>query len=101
MEEINKSIGERIKKIREEKDITQEQLGKILGYSPMGISHFERGIREIKFSDLQKVASFFGKSLFYFLGPEQTIFRIDNPSEDPGIQESLQAFEDFLKKNKK
>ena len=96
MKEINKLIGEKIKEAREGKNITQKELADFLGYSPMGISHFENGIRELKLSDIQKLASYFGKDLSYFLSSGLTMFRAENPGHDPNISKSIEDFDRFL-----
>lgn len=97
MQEISKKIGERIKEAREEKGITQKQLGEHLGYSSMGISNFEQGIREIKLKDIHRIASFFGKDISFFLDPSVTMFRTDRGAGDSGdIKKSLDEFDNFL-----
>src|SRR3989344_3233928 len=102
MKEISKKIGERIKEAREEKGLTQKQLGEFLGYSPMGISYFEQGTREMKVSDLEKLAGFFNKPVSYFLATGLTIFRADGDSHaDTGVKDSLDAFDKFLIERKK
>jgi repressor LexA len=103
MQEISKKIGQRIKEAREEKGLTQKELGEYLGYSAMGISYFEQGVREIKLSDLERLAQFFGRSLSYFLSPGLTIFRADKDSgSDDAAEKSLSDFEAFLaSRNKK
>lgn len=103
MREIAKKIGERIKEAREEKGLTQKQLGESLGYSSMGISNFEQGIREIKVKDIHRVASFFGKDVSFFLEPSVTMFRADKEDESGGdVKKSLDDFDNFLlNRNKK
>lgn len=102
MEELKKVIGEKIREAREEKGLTQKELADFLGYSPMGISHFENGIREMKISDIQKIAAYFGKKLEYFLSSGLTMFRVDGDgANDPGVSESLSDFEKFLSNRKK
>lgn len=102
MEEIRKVIGEKIREAREEKGLTQKELADFLGYSPMGISHFENGIREMKISDIQKIAGYFGKDLAYFLSSGLTMFRAEGGAGgDPGVSESLSDFNQFLAKRKK
>ena len=96
MEEITKAIGEKIRQAREEKGLTQKELGDFLGYSPMGISHFEKGIRELKLSDLKKLSSFFGKDLSYFFASGRTLFRLGNNANQEGVAESLAAFDRHL-----
>lgn len=62
-------IGRRIKSVREEAGLTQEELGKKIGYSAMGISYFEKGLRKIKTGDIEKIAQALNKSINFFLQP--------------------------------
>src|SRR4051812_13119358 len=97
MKEIQKAIGTKIKEIREEKGITQKELGELLGYSPMGVSYFEKGTRDLKISDLKKLSDFFSKPLSFFLVSDQTLYRANSNAEDnPAIEFSLKKFDDFL-----
>ena len=61
------AIGRLIRDERENIGLTQKELGKTLGYSGMGISHFENGIREIKTDTLQKLCEFFKKEPMFFI----------------------------------
>lgn len=102
MEEIKKVIGEKIREAREEKGLTQKELADFLGYSPMGISHFENGIREMKISDIQKIAEYFGKDLAFFLSSGITMFRVDSVGvNDASVSQSLSDFDNFLANRKK
>ena len=71
--------GNRIKKLREEKDLKQEQLAKILSISPSAIGMYERDEREPNDELTLKIADFFNVSTDYLLGksdirnPEETI----------------------------
>ena len=96
MNEIKKVLGKSIRDAREEKGITQKELGSVLGYSPMGISHFEKGIRELKMTDVQKISEYFGKNISYFLKPEAVFFRADQSGED--VSQVLADFDAFLDK---
>lgn len=62
-------IGKRIKSAREQLGMTQEQLGKKIGYSTMGISYFEKGSRKIKTEDIEKIANALNTSANYLLEP--------------------------------
>ena len=75
--DIQNFISKKIREAREEKGITQKELADALGYSPMGISHFERGMRGIKMSDIEKLAKYLGKKMFYFLPPEEKEEKIE------------------------
>lgn len=98
MDEIRDFVGKRIRDIREERGITQKELGEVLGYSAMGISHFEKGIRDIKLSDLKKIAQYFSKDLSFFLSP--TFFRFSG-KDNPEVQKSLEDFDNYLDQQKK
>lgn len=51
---MNNSIGPKIKKIREEKHLTQEQLADILGYSHKSvITHIEKGDADMTYEKIQ------------------------------------------------
>ncbi len=106
MQEISKYIGKKIRDIREEKGVTQKELGELLSYSPMGISHFENGIRDLRLSDIKKLAEYFKVDLSYFLPegsnpvPEPTFFRAD-ASNDPHVEKSLDDFDAYLNKLQK
>ena len=100
MEEIRRVLGKKIRDAREEKKVTQKEVGDLLGYSAMAISHFENGIRELKLSDLQKLADFFSKPLNFFFPtaetPAMTFYRAQS-TNDPEVAKSLDSFEQHLK----
>ncbi|MCL2556497.1 MAG: helix-turn-helix transcriptional regulator [Firmicutes bacterium] len=60
----------RIKELREEKELTQMQLAKELGFSRNTISQYERGEREPDFQTLKKLCDFFEVTSDYLLGFE-------------------------------
>lgn len=59
---------QRLKDIREDADITQEELAKIFGTSPQQISKWERGVQEAKISKYILYAEYFNVSLDYLAG---------------------------------
>lgn len=66
MENIEK-VGKRLRTLREEKNITQEELGKILGTSHVTIGRYENGERIPKLDILIDLANYFDVSLDYLL----------------------------------
>jgi len=58
----------RIKELREERKLSQEQLGKELGFKYNTISNWERGTREPDIQTIKKLAGFFNVSTDYLLG---------------------------------
>ena len=63
-------IGRKIRQAREALGYSQEELGKLIGYSAAAISYFEAGVRRIKIEDLQKIARALGKPIDFFLQEE-------------------------------
>ncbi|HDK7218151.1 TPA: helix-turn-helix transcriptional regulator [Clostridium botulinum] len=60
-------FGDRLKELREEKEMTQEELGKLLNVSRQTISGYEAGAIEPSISNLVKLANIFNISLDYLL----------------------------------
>ncbi|ADI02591.1 transcriptional regulator, XRE family [Syntrophothermus lipocalidus DSM 12680] len=61
------SVGSRIKQLREERGLTQEQLGKILNVQKAAISKYEKGHTLPDSEALKKLAKFFNVSVDYLL----------------------------------
>ena len=59
---------ERIKSVREDRDLTQAQIGKILNKSQQGYNHIETGRAELKIEDLIRLCKFYGVSADYLIG---------------------------------
>ncbi len=60
---MQKTIGENIAKIRNVQGLTQEHLAKYLGVSREQISNYERGVRSISVTELNKLSDLFGVEL--------------------------------------
>ncbi|MGN1096121.1 MAG: helix-turn-helix domain-containing protein [Eubacteriales bacterium] len=58
----------RIRDMREDKDLNQTQVAKILGMSQTGYSKYETGENDIPTSILIKLARFYDTSIDYLLG---------------------------------
>ena len=58
----------RIRNLREDKDMTQTQIAKMLGMSQTGYSKYETGENDIPTSILIKLARFYNTSIDYILG---------------------------------
>ena len=57
----------RIRDLREDKDLTQPQVAKILGMSQTGYSKYETGENDLPSSILIKLADFYNVSVDYIL----------------------------------
>lgn len=58
----------RLKNIREDRDLTQAELGKVLNKSQQGYNHIEAGRAELKIDDLIKLCEFYNLSADYMIG---------------------------------
>jgi len=58
----------RLKELREEKGLSQEQLGKEIGFKHNTICNWENGTREPDIDTIEKLCNFFGVSADYLLG---------------------------------
>ena len=59
---------ERIKNLREDNDLTQEYIGKLLNVSQRVYSNYERGERSIPIELLSKLADHYETSVDYLIG---------------------------------
>lgn len=66
----------RIRDLREDKDLTQTQIAKILGISQTGYSKYETGENDLPTQILIKLSDFYDVSIDYLLD------RTDNPNRN-------------------
>lgn len=59
---------ERMRNLREDNDLTQREVAKIINKSQQGYSHIEEGRAELKIDDMIKLCKFYGVSADYFVG---------------------------------
>jgi len=59
---------QRIRDLREDRDLSQAELGKLLGMSQTGYSKYETGENDIPTAILIKLAEFYRTSVDYILG---------------------------------
>ena len=70
---VIKLIYRRIRDLREDRDLTQAQLGAAIGIPQRTLSYYENGQRMLPTEVLSAIADFFGVSVDYILE------RTDNP----------------------
>lgn len=58
----------RLRNVREDRDLTQAEVGKILNKSQQGYNHIEAGRAELKIDDLVKLCQFYNLSADYIIG---------------------------------
>ncbi len=58
----------RMRNLREDKDLTQSEVAKVINKSQQGYSHIEEGRAELKIDDLIRLCRFYNVSADYFIG---------------------------------
>lgn len=58
----------RIKELREDKDLLQKNIAMLLGITQQQYSRIEKGINELSYDGLDKLADFYNVSVDYLLG---------------------------------
>lgn len=59
---------QRLREIREDRDLTQEEVGKVINKSQQGYGHIENGRAELKIDDLIALCRFYRLSADYLIG---------------------------------
>lgn len=68
----------RLRDIREDRDYTQAEIGKLINKSQQGYNHIEAGRAELKIDDLIKLCRFYDLSADYIIG----LTNIQRPYKD-------------------
>ena len=59
---------ERLRNTREDRDLTQAEIGRLLNKSQQGYNHIETGRAEMKIEDLVVLCKFYNLSADYMIG---------------------------------
>ena len=59
---------ERMRALREDNDLTQAEVAKVINKSQQGYNHIEIGRAELKIDDLIKLCDFYNVTADYFIG---------------------------------
>jgi transcriptional regulator with XRE-family HTH domain len=115
MERCIMGFPERLKELRYQKKLTQEQLGAKVNVTKVSISGYENGNRTPDTETLQKLADFFEVSVDYLLGrtdspnsgkeefedPELGLWFKELKEASPERQAELRRFWEFIKQQEK
>ncbi len=67
----------RIRAVREDRDLSQKQIGEVLQKSQQGYNHIEDGRAELKIDDLIRLCRFYNLSADYLIGLTDTVKKLD------------------------
>ena len=62
----------RIRNVREDRDLTQAAIGRVLQKSQQGYNHIEAGRAELKIEDLVRLCEFYNLTADYLIGLTDT-----------------------------
>lgn len=97
---MNKSIlGDRLKELRKDKNITQKELSKVLNIQNTTLSQYENGINEPNDEMKIKIADYFNVTVDYLLG-RTNIRQINSVIEKEANQFGNEIIEIYRKKGK-
>ena len=100
-----------LKLLRNEKNMSQQELADALGISKSSINMYERGERQPNFEVLETIADFFNVDIDYLLGRTNKTTKIINPNTiaahfdgdeyTPEALDEIKAFAEFVKSKRK
>jgi repressor LexA len=68
---VNMTIGEKIRKLREKKGLSQQALAELLGTTQQSVAYWESGKRKPRYEKLKKLAEVFSVPISYFFESEK------------------------------
>ena len=89
-EELKREIGKKLKRAREDKGLSQEDVAKQIGLSKVGYGAFERGSNLIALNYLLELSRILQKPITHFL-PRHALTEIElnDLTHDPRVQDIL------------
>jgi len=90
-------LGERLKKLRKENNLTQEQLAEKLGLVRGTYANYENGSREPELELIQKFANFYNVSVQYLMGQdeEEDLIELINIYKSLNTKEARDKFREW------
>ena len=73
LQQRREEIGEHIKTIRRQNNLSQEEVAQYLGCSRIKVNRAENGITEFSVGELELLAKLFNVTILHFLGIELTV----------------------------
>ncbi|WP_125991190.1 transcriptional regulator [Halocella sp. SP3-1] len=86
-------FGERLKELRLEKGLTQDELAKNFNSSKVTFSHYENNYRKPPMELVSKLADFFNCSIDYLMCKTDKRHGLDKETLPPVIQELIKEFQ--------
>ncbi len=97
--EVVSLLGKRIKALRMERGMTQQQLGELINVTKVSICGYEKGTRNPTLQTLTDLAQVFGVDINYFLGLDTTVVAEDSEPYQVAMSHEEVVFIMELRKN--
>ncbi|MCF0109184.1 MAG: helix-turn-helix transcriptional regulator [Erysipelotrichaceae bacterium] len=81
-----KDIGTRVKQLRKETGITQEQLAEYLGIDQTTVTKLENGTRNLNVTMIERICDLFGCTDEYLMGESETYMPVSFAFRATGIE---------------
>lgn len=96
------TFGDRLRNLRNSRNLHQSQLGELLGLSPSAIGSYERNLREPAYKHLVQIADLFNVSVDYLLCRTHEPLTIEEFSkiESRELQQLLNDYSVFIDRYK-
>lgn len=96
----NKQIAQRVRELREQRKLTQEEVADVLGMGQPAYSDLEKGVTAFKAVQLDKLANYYGMSLDEILRGGQPVLNMTDHASHGYLQSQVQngVNEDLLKR---
>lgn len=90
------NFGKRLKTLREERSLTQEEFGKRINQKKANVSKYENGKLQPSLETISAIATYFGVSIDYLLGrsDDPKLPQITDPEVIKEIKETKKMMED-------
>lgn len=89
-------IAERIRELREEREMTQRALAEALGMDPASMNRIEKGERGISTGELVAIADAFGVEADAILRLQEPAFALRASCGNDDVRDSLTAFREVI-----
>jgi transcriptional regulator with XRE-family HTH domain len=91
------SVGERIRRIRQEKKISGTKVAQLLGITPQYYYDIEKGKRNLSAENASKIAKIFNVSVDYLLGRSESIIaeKVSNYEIDDRVRALAREIQDL------
>lgn len=86
-------IGKRIRLLRNEKGVSQEELSKVIGVTTSAISMYETGARKPSYEVISRLADYFNVTMDFIVGRTEVRNSINTPQD---VNELMKVDPDLL-----